>query len=148
MILLPEIKDPIVMLPTGALTLAGAATDYNIDVHDFTAYRSVINGHLSIVSRGEFFEGSIDIFNANKVQYGAIKGLVGNIVRLWPFGAGEVSLNPLRYYPYVDVLIKTAVPYHKNNALYVDAIIITFASVDPYTVKLAGDTGIVIGPDT
>jgi len=151
MIILPElkeIKDPVIMLPSGALTLTDALIDYDIDKHDYLARRSVINGHLSVSSRGEYFEGSIDVFDITRANYLALKGLVGSTVRLWPFGSGQAQSAPAKYYPYVDVVILTFTPYHRNNAYYLDAAIITFASQKPYTLKLADNTGIIVDPET
>ncbi|MDD2230786.1 MAG: hypothetical protein PHY48_15475 [Candidatus Cloacimonetes bacterium] len=145
MILIPEIREPVILVNEAQMTLSNASIDYDPDDHDYTMYRSVINGAAILVSRGEYFKGTIDVFDITFTNYSTIKSIVGQVIRLWPFGTGFWPLPPapaVGYYPYVDVLITKVSPYHRNNAFYIDACIISFESEMPYTLSLATDTGL------
>lgn len=147
MILFDPIGNPKIETEAGAyLTLTNAVVNYDIDVHDYELLRSVINGSADIISRGEYFKGSIDWHGGTAANHTTLKALQGVAKRLWPFGTGQIAgSDPERYYPYVDVIVTRVYPYHKNSQYYLDAIIIEFESVMPYTLAQATDTGIPSG---
>lgn len=146
MIVVPDIQFPVMLVSGSQLTLTNATIDYNMDRHDHEVRRSVINGDADIVSRGEYFDGRIDWHFLAYTSYTAMKALQGTTVRLWPFGTGAIgTTQPQLYYPYVDVLITSVRPYHRNTIYVYDAAIIEFVSKSQYTIVRAADTGIVSG---
>jgi len=148
MILIPEIKDPVIYMNEASTTLNGAYVDYSPDSHEYSLRRSVIDGTANLISRGEYFIGSIDWHGLSLANYRKLKDAVGTVIRLWPYGRGPIpNTSPQSFYPYVDVIIKEVRPYHRNNAYYVDACIIRLESEKPYTLVRATDSGIP-GPDT
>lgn len=142
MILVPEIKDPALIIDGTQTTLNGAFVDYSPDSHDYQLRRSVIDGTANIISRGEYFRGTIDWHDLSILQYSKLKSAVGTATRLWPYGTGAIpNTSPQTYYPYVDVIITEVRPYHRSNAHYIDAVIISFESEKPYTVTRAPTAG-------
>jgi hypothetical protein len=147
MILIPEIKSPVIRTQNDTTyTLSNASVDYDIDVPDIEVIKSVINGDQAIINRGDYFNGSIDYFGISQNDYIGIKALQGSIVRLWPFGTGLIP-NTNTYYPYVDVILTSIQPYHRNKKYYIDACILNFVSVHPYSLALATDTGVPEYPE-
>ena len=144
MILVPAILDPVIKSAAGtSYTLTNAVVDYSIDDLDAELVTSVLNGDQALLSRGEYFSGTIDYYNISLANYLAIKALQGALVRLWPIGTGAIgSTSPQYYYPYVDVIITSVKPYHRNRKLYMDAMIITFVSQKYYTLARAIDNGL------
>lgn len=143
MILVPEIKDPALIIDSTQTTLTGAFVDYNPDAHDYSMRRSVIDGTANLVSRGHYFKGTIDWFSLTIAQYSKLKAAIGTVVRLWPYGTGIIpSSSPQTHYPYVDVIILEVRPYHRGNVHYIDAVIISFESAAPYTIIRAPDNGL------
>lgn len=148
MILIPEIKDPVLYINESSIPLNGAYVDYSPDAHEYSLRRSVIDGTANLISRGEYFLGTIDWHGLSYANYLKLKAAVGTVARLWPYGRGSIpDTSPQSFYPYVDVIIKEVRPYHRNNAYYVDACIIHLESEKPYTLARAASSGIV-GPDT
>ncbi len=141
MILVPTIKDPVLRYDGTSYTLTNAIPDYQIDEPDFDLVRSVIDQTAHIIERGEFFKGSIDYYGISVSTYTAIKALKGRVVRLWFYGNGSIP-DTMYYYPYVDVIITSVRPYHRNRKYYYDACIIEFESQTTYTMQRASDTGI------
>ena len=147
MILVPEIRDPVVLVGAAQVTLTNAIIDYDVDKHDYDIRRSVINGYGHIVSRGDFFTGRIDWHGITLSQYIAFKALQGTTVRLWPFGVGGISgSSPAQYYPFVDVIVNSVAPYHRNSVWVYDALIISVVSQAKYTLARALNTG--LAPET
>ena len=148
MILIPEIKSPVIRTQDNTTyTLSNASVDYDIDIPDIEVIKSVVNGDQAIINRGDYFNGSIDYFGISKNDYIGIKALQGSIVRLWPFGTGLIPQDTSSYYPYVDVILTSIQPYHRNKKYYIDACIINFVSVHPYSLTLASDTGVPEVPE-
>jgi hypothetical protein len=138
-----DIKSPAIWTGSAQLELTDALVSLDVDEHDYSIERSVINGHADIISRDEYLRGNIDYYAVSHANYLVLKDLQGTEKRLWPLGTGAIAgVSPTRYYPYVDVIITRVYPYHRNNAMYYDACIIEFESVDPYTLARAADTGI------
>lgn len=144
MIQVPEVLDPVMRSVAGtSYTLIGANVEYDIDALDAELVKSVLNGDQALLTRGEYFSGQIDYFGMSLADYVAIKALQGAIVRLWPLGTGSIGVtNPQYYYPYVDVLVTSVRPYHRDKKLYMDAMIITFTSQKYYTLVRATDNGL------
>lgn len=146
MILVPAIKDPALYLNSALTTLTDAVVDYSPDSHEYTLLRSVIDGTANLVSRGEYFKGSIDWFGMTLANYVNMKAAIGTVLRLWPYGTGSIpNSSPAVYYPYVDVIITEVLPYHRNNAIYIDACIIRLESEKPYALVRAPDNGLDAG---
>lgn len=143
MIHVPEILSPSIKSAAGTVyALTNAVVDYNIDELDSELVKSVLNGDQAVLTRGEYFSGTIDYYGMNYDTYAAIKALQGAVVRLWPLGTGAIGTsNPQYYYPYVDVLFTSVRPYHRNSKLYLDALIITFSSQRYYSLHKAADNG-------
>ena len=143
MIMLPSIGDPVIKSAAGtSYTLTRGIIGFDIE-DDSELVRSVINGHQTIIQgSGEFINGTIDVYALSLADMAAIQSLKYTSVRLWPFGRGAIpATTPTKYYPYVDVVLTKVYPYHAKSRMYLDAIILTFASVDPYTLSWAADSG-------
>jgi hypothetical protein len=142
MILVPEILDPVIRIDTTLHTLTNAITDYNPDAVQGEDVESVIDGTASIIYKGKRFNGEIVVYGINKALFDALRAAERTVVRLWPYGRGTIpNTNPQKYYPYVDVLLREVTPFHKDNALYLDAMIIKVKSQSYYTLTQAADTG-------
>jgi len=148
MILVPEILDPVLKSAGGtSYTLTNAILDYDIDDSTDELVTSVLNGDQAVIEGGDYFRGEIDYHGVSVANYVALKALQRTLCRLWPFGQGSIAgSSPARYYPYVDVIILSVKPYHRNNRLYVDACIISFVSQKYYTLVRAADNGIPVPP--
>lgn len=144
MIIVPDILSPVIRTTAGvSYTLTNAICDYDIDALDAEVVRSVLNGDQALISRGEYFGGEIDYYGLSLATYLAMKALQGAVVRLWPLGSGAIgTTSPQYYYPYVDVILSSVRPYHRNSKLYLDAVIITFTSQKYYTLARAIDNGL------
>ena len=141
-IYVPVIRNPEVMSAANVrYELVNAVVDYNIDDHQFELVRSVIDGTADVISYGEFFNGSINYYNMTLAVNNALKALQGKVVRLWPFGVGEIP-GTFLWYPWVDVVLTSVRPYHKKNAYYLDALIMEFESQKPYTLARASASGL------
>ncbi|MDD3535354.1 MAG: hypothetical protein PHC50_04325 [Candidatus Cloacimonetes bacterium] len=138
--IVPEVKDPVILVSDVQKTLTGGIISFVPDAHEFDVRRSVINGDADIVSRGEYASGTIDMLSISNADYLIVKALQGTVVRLWPFGTGGIP-STAKYYPYLDVIITRVYPYHRNKIYYLDACIIEFVSENKYTLQRASDTG-------
>lgn len=141
MIIVPEIKDPVIRYNDVSYTLTNAITDYNPDEPVGRVVRSCLNGAANVIHKGKIFTGSITLYNITHATLQAFKGMERKIVRLWPLGTGPIP-NSIQFYPYVDVLIDKITPFHAENKLFIDAIIISFESKAYYTLKRATDNGL------
>lgn len=142
MILVPEIRDPMLRYNNTNYTLVNAVTDYAPDAVQGEVTESVIDGTVSMIYKGKRLEGEITVYGLTLANYDAYKAMERHTARLWPLGAGTIpNTNPQKYYPYTDVFIVSVTPFHKNNALYQDACIIKFKSVSYYTLARANDYG-------
>lgn len=139
--IVPEIKDPVVLINNQQKTITGGITTFLPDVHDFDVHRSPITGHADIVSRGEYASGTIDVFDISIADYTSLKGMQGTSTRLWPFGTGGIP-GTILYYPFVDIIITRVYPYHKNQIYYLDACVIEFISQKKYTLKREQTNGV------
>lgn len=143
MIIVPEIKDPVIRYNDVSYTLTNAITDYNPDEPVGRVVRSCLNGAANVIHKGKLFTGSITLYNITHATLQAFKGMERKTVRLWPLGTGSIpGTNPPKYYPYCDVLIDKITPFHAENKLFIDAIIISFVSKTYYTLNRANDNGI------
>lgn len=141
MIIVPEIKDPVIRYNGESYTLTNAITDYNIDEPVGRVVRSCLNGTANVIHKGKLFTGSITLYNITPSALQTYRGMERKIVRLWPFGTGPIP-NSIQFYPYVDVLIDKITPFHAENKLFIDAIIISFESKAYYTLNRATDNGL------
>lgn len=143
MIIVPEIKDPVIRYNGESYTLTNAITDYNIDEPVGRVVRSCLNGTANVIHKGKLFTGSITVYNINTTTLNTYKAMERQTVRLWPVGQGGIDgTNPPKYYPYVDVIIVNMTPFHHENKLFMDAVIISFESKSYYTLRQAFDNGI------
>jgi len=139
----PDIKDPAIIVGETQLVMPLAIVTISPDSLDYDLLRSVINYKADVVKHGEYLAGSIEWHGLTHAQHLTLKSLQGTEARIWPFGTGAIAgTSPTRYYPYVDCVIKRVYPYHRNNAYYMDAVIIEFESSGEYTLARAVDTGI------
>ena len=143
MIGLPDgIKTPVVRFGSTNYTLSGAVPDYDIDALDYDMFTSVINGDRELLSRGKYFGGKITVFGVTRTTMALYRSMAGTVVRLWPFGAGSITgSSPARYYPYVDVIVVSCVPFHDAQKYYMDACVLTIASQKYYELQEAVDIG-------
>lgn len=141
MINLPEIRDPIVGISTTNYTLTNAVTAYEIDAADAEEVESVIDGTAGMIYKGKRLRGDITMFAIEATTLTALKGAERTSVRLWPFGAGLIPGKDDKFYPWTDVLLLEVIPFHADNALYQDAVIIRFKSVAYYEVAWASSLG-------
>lgn len=147
MMYLPTVGAPVIKTAAGTVyTLASGILEYEIE-KDQELLKSVITGARAVLDRGTWFGGEIDYFQpANLAEYAALKALKGATVRLWPFGAGTIpNANPLKWYPYVDVILVDVKPYHRKSKYYLDALILSFESAAEYTLTWANDDGMGAG---
>jgi len=147
MIWLPTIGQPVIKTAAGTeYTLSTATIDIE-PVSDIEVVRSVLTKVASVIDRGDILRGEINYWDAASLaEYAAIRALKGATVRIWPFGYGSIpNTSPIKYYPYVNVIFVNVVPYYKNNKYYYDALIITFESLEEYTLTWATDDGLGTG---
>ncbi len=139
--IVPVIKIPYILCPVTEYdyTLSNSSIEDNY-IHDHEVVKSIINGHKSIISNGNFYEGTIIVRGVGNSLLGDYQDLQGNVVRLWPYGTGVVTTG--KYYPYVDVIISEVLPFHDQQQHWRDAVLISFVSQDPYTPALATDDGL------
>jgi len=142
MILVPTISDPMVRSGSTNTMLTGAITRYNHDKLDGEETESVIDGTASMIYKGKRFTGEIVLYNVSAANYAIYQAWERSTVRLWPYGAGSIpNTNPERFRPWVDVFVNEVLPFHKDNDLYQDAVIIRFKSAAYYTVARATSLG-------
>ena len=143
MIALPDgVKTPVVRFNDVNYTLTGGVPDYDIDVPDYDLFKSVINGDRELLSRGKYFGGKITVFGVTRATMALYRSMAGTLVRLWPFGQGGITgSNPARYYPYVDVIVLSCVPFHDAQKYYMDACVLSVASQKYYELVEAVDIG-------
>lgn len=142
MIALPAIGTPVIRFGTTNYALTDVSPEWDIDQHDYDLLKSVINGDRELVAKGKYFGGKITIYNVSRANMALYRSMNGTVVRLWPFGAGLIAgTSPARYYPYVDVIVLSVVPFHESQRYYMDACVLTVASQKYYTLAEAADMG-------
>lgn len=142
MILVPEIRDPVLRIGSTNYTLTNAVVNYNPDAMEGEEVKSCIDGTYDIIYDGKRFTGEINVPGLTLSLYSVLKGAERTLVRLWPFGTGSIAgTSPERFYPYVDVILSEVRPYHDQNRWYIDAAILRFVSQKYYVLERATSLG-------
>lgn len=142
MIGLPSIGDPVIRYNNVNTTLTNATIDLSIDEFEGEFVQSVINWKEGFIEKGERFLAEITVTGISKSTYNTLKGVKRKKLRLWPFGVGAVhNTTPQKYYPYVDVIVREVRPFHHNNMLFIDGVVMKVVSESHYTLEYAVDTG-------
>ena len=124
-------KDPVLIINGVSFTLDCQNPEYDFDVPDQTEKRSVLTGYLNIVKKGDFTEISYIIPDYSESLHSALKQ---NSTCTCCF-YGDYSIDPRYKSPRCEMKIIKAQPFHQNDKLYTDALLVQLKSEGRYILE-------------
>lgn len=124
-------KDPVLIINGVSYTLDSQTPEYDFDVPDQTEKRSVLNRNLNVVKKGDYAEVT---YILPKYEDSFLAILRQNTSCTCCF-YGDYSIDGRYKSPRCEMKIIKAQPFHQNDKLHADALLIHLKSENSYILE-------------